>query len=117
MTRYGLLLLTLLSGALFAGCSGECSSAFDCKSTEVCFKEICTPATASYLSCNATSDCADDPNFECRGGICRVIGGSTGPVVDAGNGPVDTGIVADGGGGVDTGISDTGTATTADAGP
>lgn len=111
MTRYGLLLLTLLSGALFAGCSGECSSAFDCKSTEVCFKEICTPATASYLSCNATSDCADDPNFECRGGVCRVIGGSTGGPIDGGNVP------ADAGGGVDTGISDTGTATTADAGP
>ncbi len=111
MTRYGLLLLTFMSGALFAGCSGECSSAFDCESTEVCFKEVCTPATAAYLSCNATTDCADDPNFECRGGICRLIGGSTGPM-DSGILPPSDG----GGGGVDTGVMDTGTATVTDAG-
>jgi len=119
MTRIGLLCMSLMFGALFAGCSGECSSAFDCDSTEVCFKEVCTPASASYLQCSTNSDCADDPNFACQGGYCRLIGSGSGVAMDAstpdtGPGP-DTGIV-DTGVTQDTGIADTGTSTTPDSG-
>lgn len=116
MTRFGLLCISLMFGALFSGCSGECSSAFDCKIDEVCFKAICTPASASYLACSSNTDCADDPNFECRGGSCRLLSTSPG-VIPADAGPADTGMTPDTGTTPDTGIlPDAGTSTTTDAG-
>jgi hypothetical protein len=101
MTRTGLLAASLLlGGALLGGCGNECNSAIDCAATEVCYKAVCTPAAARYLSCNSDMDCnpGGGNELECVAGACRVAGTATNP---------------------DAGFPDSGTntSTTTDAGP
>lgn len=120
MTRLGLLAASALLGALLGGCSNECQTAFDCPAKEVCYKAVCTPAQASYASCDSDSDC--NPSgvalMECIASTCRLRTGTV--VTDAGQ--IDSGMTPDTGvdsgvdSGVDAGITDTGTSSTADAG-
>ena len=106
MIRYGLLASTLLFGAFLSGCTAECTSSRDCESTEICYRELCTPATADYITCAGDDDCNEfgGTAFTCRGGYCRLEGGLV-PPMDAS--VVDTGMMM---------TPDAGTSTTTDAG-
>lgn len=54
-----LLAITASMAALISqgGCSSKCNSAFDCKSTEVCYRGTCQEALSSNLSCVVDDDC------------------------------------------------------------
>lgn len=98
MFRFGLLTMTLLAGALMSGCAADCTSANDCAPEEVCYQEVCTPATASWVSCGGDDDCNGENGsgyFECRAGRCQLVRQTVGP---------------------DSGVPDTGTSTITDAG-
>lgn len=110
-----LLALTTIPSALWlAGCSDDCTSAFDCKSAEVCYKGTCTAALSPDLACNTDDDCGGMPaagmprEYLCLAGRCRdnpgmrAMPAPDASVPDASDaGPVDTGPM-------DSGASDAG---------
>lgn len=100
MTRFGVLAASVIFGALLGGCGNECNSAVDCVAGEVCYKAVCTPATARYLTCTSDMECNENggDSLVCIAGVCRVAGTVASP---------------------DAGFPDsgTGTSTVTDAGP
>jgi hypothetical protein len=65
-------LLFALIIALGASCAGECGSAFDCKSNELCYRASCTPRNPAPL-CTVTDDCGE--GAKCIAGKCEIGGG------------------------------------------
>ena len=55
--------------ALGVSCGGECSSAFDCKSNELCYRASCTPINPSPF-CTVDEDCGMDG--KCVAGRCAL---------------------------------------------
>lgn len=115
-----LLALTTIPSALWlAGCSDDCTSAFDCKSAEVCYKGTCTSALSPDLACNTDDDCGGMPaagmprEYLCLAGRCRdnpgmrAMPAPDASVPDASDaGPVDTGPMDSGA--PDAGMPDSG---------
>ena len=101
MPRYAQLLgLTLIPLTVGLGCSDDCTSPFDCKSTEICYKGTCESGQNSALDCESDDECGMDPGggrmrpFVCIAKRCRLNEGAmmVGPMTpDSGLGPVDTG--------------------------
>ena len=65
------LMVTLII-ALGASCGGECSSAFDCKSNELCYRASCTAVNPAPL-CTVTADCGE--GARCIAGRCEIRNG------------------------------------------
>jgi hypothetical protein len=100
-------LSALIALAVSPGCGNECNNALDCKPGNICYRNICTPTSATYVHCSTSHDCGGSGEFVCSSGRC-VLGATTPPAgtMDAAStdlGP-DTGILPDAG--PDTGTMD-----------
>ncbi len=85
----------LWCGWALSACGDECSRAQDCRSSEVCYRGVCTPAVSSRFICSGDNDCNNNGAgpLRCSGGRCMLPG--SGPIVIPDSGVTDTGEVPD----------------------